>query len=296
MTYINNDGLTPRRFFNLAQVLAYNLRKRYLELEKSGRALMGQMNQFGESSVIADWELEETVIKFWQATGFKIGWVTEEHGSFNLKGAEYVAYLDGLDGSRVYVEGEGGRCGTMLGMYLAGKPDFSGYLGSLLVDYGQRETGGDNTLIAAAGLGAWVDDTAEQGKYIKVQVDNSPKPHKKLIAYADLYFAPVRQAATHLPKVKFIYLKASLPYYVDLVEGYSWLVLECTRKHSLEIAAAYPLVHEAGGVMVDVNSGKELGKLDRSIANTHGRLIVSTTNLDIATKLRDKLESLTIKR
>jgi len=81
-----------------------------------------------------------------------------------------------------------------------------------------------------------------------------------------------------------------------LVEGYSWLVLECTRKHSLEIAAAYPLVHEAGGVMVDVNSGKELGKLDRSIANTHGRLIVSTTNLDIATKLRDKLESLTIKR
>ncbi len=281
----NDNGLTPQRFFNLAPLLANKLRARYLELENGGRQFLGSANQFGDQTLVADWELEETVIRFWQLTGFKIGWITEEHGSFNLEGADYIAYVDGLDGSAVYLAGDGGRCGTMLGLYDANWSNFGGYIGGMEVDYGRIASGGGNNFIAARGLGAWVDPGA-QGQYVRIMVN--PKP-KGLVAYADLYFDSVVRAAEKLDKVKFAYLEASLPYYVDLAQGLSWLVLECTRKHSLEIAAAYPLVHEARGVIVDLITGRDLGKMSRSLAETKDRLILSTTSLPIASEVRELL-------
>ena len=253
-------------------------------MEEGGRQLFGSSNQFGDQTLVADWELEEAVIQFWISTGYKIGWVTEEHGSFNLEGAKYIAYVDGLDGSAVYLAGEGGRCGTMMGLYDARWSNFGGYIGSIIVDYG-RIAGGGNNLIAAHGLGAWVD-SGVQGQYSRIMV--SPRP-EGLTAYADFYFESVGRAAEKLDKVKFSYLEASLPYYVDLARGLSWLVLECTRKHSLEIAAAYPLVHEAKGVIVDIITGRDLGKMSRNLTETNNRLIVSTIDLQIASKVRERL-------
>ena len=284
MDKTNDNGLTPQRFFNLAPLLANKLRARYLELEEGGRQFLGPSNQFGDQTLVADWELEEVVIQFWQATGYRIGWITEEHGSFNLEGAKYIAYVDGLDGSAVYLAGEGGRCGTMMGLYDARWSNFGGYIGSIIVDYG-RIAGGGNNLIAAHGLGAWVD-SGVQGQYSRIMV--SPRP-EGLTAYADFYFESVGRAAEKLDKVKFSYLEASLPYYVDLARGLSWLVLECTRKHSLEIAAAYPLVHEAKGVIVDIITGRDLGKMSRNLTETNNRLIVSTIDLQIASKVRERL-------
>ena len=284
MDKTNDNGLTPQRFFNLAPLLANKLRARYLELEDGGRQFLGPSNQFGDQTLVADWELEEVVIQFWQATGYRIGWITEEHGSFNLEGAKYIAYVDGLDGSAVYLAGEGGRCGTMMGLYDARWSNFGGYIGSIIVDYG-RIAGGGNNLIAAHGLGAWVD-SGVQGQYSRIMV--SPRP-EGLTAYADFYFESVGRAAEKLDKVKFSYLEASLPYYVDLARGLSWLVLECTRKHSLEIAAAYPLVHEAKGVIVDIITGRDLGKMSRNLTETNNRLIVSTIDLQIASKVRERL-------
>ena len=285
MDKTNDNGLTPQRFFNLAPLLANKLRARYLELEEGGRQFLGPSNQFGDQTLVADWELEEVVIQFWQATGYRIGWITEEHGSFNLEGAKYIAYVDGLDGSAVYLAGDGGRCGTMMGLYDARWSNFGGYIGSIMVDYGRIASGGGDNFIAAHGLGAWVDSGA-QGQYVRTVV--KPKV-KGLTAYADLYFESVSRAAEKLDKVKFAYLEASLPYYVDLARGLSWLVLECTRKHSLEIAAAYPLVHEAKGVIVDLITGRDLGKMSRGLAESNNRLIVSTTDLQIASKVRERL-------
>ncbi len=284
MDKTNDNGLTPQRFFNLAPLLANKLRARYLELEEGGRQFLGPSNQFGDQTLVADWELEEVVIQFWQATGYRIGWITEEHGSFNLEGAKYIAYVDGLDGSAVYLAGDGGRYGTMMGLYDARWSNFGGYIGSIMVDYG-RIAGGGNNLIAAHGLGAWVD-SGVQGQYSRIMV--SPRP-EGLTAYADFYFESVGRAAEKLDKVKFSYLEASLPYYVDLARGLSWLVLECTRKHSLEIAAAYPLVHEAKGVIVDIITGRDLGKMSRNLTETNNRLIVSTIDLQIASKVRERL-------
>lgn len=72
-----------------------------------------------------------------------------------------------------------------------------------------------------------------------------------------------------------------MPYYVDLAQGYAWSVVECTRKHSLEIASAYPLIHEAGGVIVDLSSGQDLGGLDRSLAEANEQIIVTAPNLKV---------------
>ncbi len=282
---IHDNGLTPQRFFNLAPLLANKLRACYAKLADSGRQFLGSSNQFGDQTLVADWELEEAVIQFWKSTKFPIGWITEEHGIFDLEGAQYIAYVDGLDGSAVYLAGEGGRCGTMLGLYDAHWSNFGGYIGSLLVDYGCIASSGGNNLVAARDLGAWVDPRA-QGQYERIRVNPN---YRSLVAYADLYFESVSRAAEKLDEVKFTYLEASLPYYIDLAQGYSWLVLECTRKHSLEIAAAYPLVHEAQGVITDLITGRDLGKMSRSLAESKDRLIVSTTSLSIANKVRDKL-------
>ena len=130
---IHDNGLTPQRFFNLAPLLANKLRACYAKLADSGRQFLGSSNQFGDQTLVADWELEEAVIQFWKSTKFPIGWITEEHGIFDLEGAQYIAYVDGLDGSAVYLAGEGGRCGTMLGLYDAHWSNFGGYVGLSLI-------------------------------------------------------------------------------------------------------------------------------------------------------------------
>jgi len=282
----SENNLTPQRFFDLAKSLADQLRLRYTELDSiHGRSLAGQTNQFGDKTLVADWELEETVIKFWQSAGFKIGWIAEEHPVlFNKNEVDYIGYLDGLDGSSVYKANEGGRCGTMMSIYQASDQTFAGYVGSLIVDYGNHKIGGDCSYIAAQGLGAWADLVLKE-KYLQINVTSDGRMRqlrKDLFAYADLYFGVVRKATKKIAKVKFRYLKASMPYYADLAQGYAWVVIECTRKRSLEIAAAYPLVHEAGGVIIDLSSNQELGELDRSLAEANEQIIISAASLEIA--------------
>lgn len=272
-------------FFNLAKLLASELRLCYEKLDAGkGRLPIDLINQFGDQTLVADWKLEEVVIKFWQSTGFKIGWIAEEHPLFfDKKEVDYIGYLDGLDGSFVYKANEGGRCGTMMSIYQVNDQTFVGYVGSLIVDYGSHKIGGDCSYIAAKDIGAWADPVTK-GEYIQINVapDGSIRQMKKnLLAYADLYFESVRQATKKIAKVKFRYLEASMPYYVDLAQGYAWLVVECTRKHSLEIASAYPLIHEAGGVIVDLSSGQDLGGLDRSLAEANEQIIVTAPNLKV---------------
>jgi len=58
--------------------------------------------------------------------------------------------------------------------------------------------------------------------------------------------------------VNFKCLHSSAAHYVDFVSGGVDLVLECTRKGNLEMAVAYGLVVESGGVMLSFD-GKSLG-------------------------------------
>ena len=277
--------LTPSEFFSLAKLLTDQLRLRYEELDAgNGRSLIDLINQFGDQTLVADWELEEVVIKFWRSTDFKIGWIAEEHPMlFDKNEVDYIGYLDGLDGSSVYKVNEGGRCGTMMSIYRADDQTFAGYIGSLIVDYGSHKIGGDCSYIAAKDMGAWADPVT-RGDYIQINVtpDGSTRQmRKELLAYADLYFDSVRRATKKMIGIKFRYLKASMPYYVDLAQGYAWLVVECTRKHSLEIASAYPLIHEAGGVMVDLVSEQDLGEFDRSLAEINERITVAAPSLKV---------------
>ena len=85
-------------FFNLAKLLASELRLCYEKLDAGkGRLPIDLINQFGDQTLVADWKLEEVVIKFWQSTGFKIGWIVEEHPLFfDKKEVDYIGYLDGF--------------------------------------------------------------------------------------------------------------------------------------------------------------------------------------------------------
>ena len=84
----------------------------------------------------------------------------------------------------VYKRQDGGRYGTMMGLYDARWSNFGGYIGSIIVDYGRIASGGGDNFIAAHGLGAWVDSGA-QGQYVRTVV--KPKV-KGLTAYACLLY------------------------------------------------------------------------------------------------------------
>ena len=48
---------------------------------------------------------------------------------------------------------------------------------------------------------------------------------------------------------------------MDLAEGKAELVLECTRKNNLEIAIAFGLINESGGIIMGIN-GESIIKKD----------------------------------
>ena len=53
-------------------------------------------------------------------------------------------------------------------------------------------------------------------------------------------------------------LRSSAVHYAELATGKADLVLECTRKGNLEIAAAYGIIKNAGGAIITYD-GEELG-------------------------------------
>ncbi len=64
--------------------------------------------------------------------------------------------------------------------------------------------------------------------------------------------------ADKLQDFKLEWLGASCAYYMDVASGASDIALECTRKGNLEMAIAYGLINESGGIMMTLD-GKDIG-------------------------------------
>jgi len=210
-----------------------------------------QKNQHGETALLCDITCEEVVLQTFREANFPIRFVTEEHGIVDIGNPEYTGVLDGLDGSSVYKKERGtGRYGTMLAVFAGINPTYDDYLVGGIIEHATKR------MLTAA---------KEQG--IKVRIKHFEKPvyasaamhlDKNTRIYVDDYFEINRKLAEKLKGYSVRPVRASCAGYADVASGDADLLIECTRKNNLEMAASYGLVKEAGGVMVDGN-GEDLG-------------------------------------
>lgn len=223
-------------------------------LGEKGLAMV-QKNPCGDMSLMGDIEAENAVIETFRKARIPIKIISEEHGELDIaENPVLLAVLDGLDGTKEYKKSrKKGRYGTMLGIFSNLNPKYDNYVFSGVMEHSTRKL-----FHAAKGKGSFI---LINGKEKPISCSSAKHLIKgKTIIYADEEFDKNRNITliqdTFLSKLKgYKYLSAtsSAVHYVDLASGKADLVLECTRKRNLEIATAYGLVTESGGIMTTLD-------------------------------------------
>jgi len=226
------------------------LRSAYMiheELGAKGEELV-EKNRFGDMSLVCDIEAEKAVIDVFRDENVPIKIISEEHGIVIIgDNPKYLAVLDGIDGSAVYKKLRSkGRYGTMLGIFSNIDPIYDDYLFS-----GVMEHATNKLFYATKNSGAFVvkDNILTQiHSLLKNKIDTNSK------IYIDEYFDINKEVfSSKLKEYNTLCLCSSCVYYVDVSSGEAILALECTRKNNLEIAVAYGLIIESGGVMMSTD-------------------------------------------
>ena len=229
------------------------------DLGEKGKELI-QVKSYADRTLVADWTAEEAVLDSLRARNILIRVIAEEHGVVTIGNTpQFLGVLDGLDGTNPY-RNELGRYGTMFAIYEGVDPTYDDYLACGIVDHVQGEiyltNKGQGTFAQNLKTGESRKITAsekiELKAEVKICIDGYPFPGSPNLEYVNKLeeFKPFVGTPANSG--------ASAVYYMDLSSGRADLVIECTRKKNLEIAVAYGLVKEAGGVMVD-EKGKSIG-------------------------------------
>jgi fructose-1,6-bisphosphatase/inositol monophosphatase family enzyme len=214
-----------------------------------------QKNQFGETALLADIEAERAVISHLKDAHCPIRLISEEHGVIDIgTSPSLLGILDGLDGSSVYASQRGkGRYGTMLGIFSNLEPSYEDYLFCGVMIHSPNQ----ELFYADKGGGGFVIVDEERRVITCSGVRELQKTTK---LYIDDYFQVNREVfAQRLEGFKLECTGSSAVHYTDVARGAADAAMECTRKQNLEIAVAYGLVTESGGVMVTLD-GVSLGQ------------------------------------
>jgi len=152
----------------------------FLNLGEAGKERV-QSNRFGETTLRADWECEEEVLKILKKRGLNIRVISEEHGVVEIGGDEgkLLGILDGIDGTRQYVaEGsEYKSFGTLFGVFSNNDPLYKDCLASCAVEH---STG--RIFMAFKGQGCFV---IEQGKTRRIKLEGPKEVSSKLRMFGD---------------------------------------------------------------------------------------------------------------
>lgn len=209
-------------------------------------------NQFGETALRADIEAEEAVLESFSRDGIPVRVISEEHGIVNIGDPKFLAVLDGIDGTALYkTERNKGKYGTMIGLFQGTDPRYSDYLMGGVMQHATKRA-----LVGIRERGAFaISGNQEQ----PIRTSGHSDFDAKTKIYIDENFE-MNQKTFSEPLAGFNTAsgKAACLHYADVAEGLADFALECTRKGNLEIAAAYGLIREAGGVIVDLK-GADLG-------------------------------------
>jgi len=253
---------------------------KYLELGTAGLEEV-QKNQFGETALRMDIEAEAAVINSFRADNFPVRVISEEHGTVDIGTPQYLAVLDGIDGTALYRKDyEHGKYGTMLAIFSNTNPTYLDYICT-----GISQHAATRTLVATKDLGVTVWEAAE---HHPVHVAAHSDLSKSTKIYIDEYWETNRNTfSIPLSGYNTNYYQCSAMYYADIAEGIADFALECTRKGNLEIAVSYGLVREAGGVTMDL-AGTDIGPNNYlEFGQTEHVPIITATSAQLAEQMRN---------
>ncbi len=249
-----------------------------------------QKNVHGDTSLVADINAEEAIIETFRNAGVPIKIIFEERDTVDLSSSpKFLAVLDGLDGTSVYKESKGkGRYGTMFAVFSNTNPDYADYLFC-----GVMEHSTNHLFYAVKNKGCFL---IKDNVKIHIKCSNVRKLEDASI-YADEFFDGKRNTTlihdifiSKLQEYKFLHSNSSAVHYVDLAHGKADLVLECTRKGNLEIAVAFGLENEAGGVMVTLDGVSIANQKYLTFAQDEYVPIISASTIELATDLIRKIK------
>jgi len=243
-------------------------------------------NQYAEGALRVDVEIEAAIIQYFDESGLPIRIVSEEHGTVDLNTSpQYLAILDGLDGSSVYKASRGiGRYGTMLGLYTGSNPKYGDYLFG-----GIMEHSANRLLTGVRNKGCWCVEGGREYPIVvstemalnhdtKIQIDEYWEFNRQFFS------APLSAYNTSSPI-------SSAMHYADLASGEADIVCECTRKGNLEIGVAYGLVTEAGGGIYTASGESIEGKHFLQFSQETQMPIISGATESLVVAMIDLLES-----
>jgi len=245
-----------------------------------------QKNPHGETSLRGDIEAEKSVIETFRENNIPIRIISEEHGQTDITdNPQFLAVLDGLDGTNVYISTKGkGRYSTMLGIFSNLNLDYNDYVFSGIMEHLTN-----SLFFAVKNKGSFL---LKNGEKTKIKCSSLKKLNKQTKIYADI---GVDQAVnitliydifvSKLPNFELMNVRSSAVGYADLANGKTDLVLECTRKNNLEIAVAYGLVNEAGGVMITMDKLSVKNKKYLELGQKEHIPIVSASTIELANEL-----------
>jgi len=252
-----------------------NAYKVHEKLGDDGKELL-KKNQFGDTALRADVEVEEAVLSVLRDSGLPITVFSEEHGKVQLgEKTQYTGVLDGIDGSSWYKSERGkGRYGTMFAIFAGQDPTYGDYQFSGIMEHATKRL-----FFAVRGKGAFIMNVLT-GKITSIHTAKTTAFDKKTRIHVDEYWEINRQ--TFLSKLQGYnvqkYNLCSSVHYANVAMGQADLALECTRKGNLEIAAAHGLISEAGGEMISLKGEKISGKKFLAFAqDTHAPIITAAT-------------------
>jgi fructose-1,6-bisphosphatase/inositol monophosphatase family enzyme len=245
-------------------------------------------NQYGDVALRGDIEAETAILNVLKESKLQIKVLSEEHGTTVIgNNALYLGILDGVDGSGVYKKDRlGGRYGTMFAVYKGTDPTYDDYLYGGIMEHVSGKL-----YFASKGEESWIIEN-ERKKRLRcsgaVRLDNRSR------LYADTNFDEVYEVCVvstfirHLKNCDLKCMRSSAIHYADLSAGNVDGVIEATRKGNLEIAVAFPLIREAGGVIFDVN-GQSLGdKKYNEFGQKDHLIVISAATSSLANDILSK--------
>ncbi len=247
------------------------------QLGKEGETRV-QKNQFGDAALLADIKAEEVILQTFEQAHCPLHFFSEEHGELDLGEAPHLlGVLDGLDGSGVYASQRGiGRYGTMLGIFSSRDPHYRDYLFcGIMLHSPQPEL-----FFASKGQGSF---RLVHGDRQAISCSQETRLHTNARLYVDDYFAINRSVfVSNLSDFDLQCTHSSAVHYADVAQGTADAALECTRKQNLEIATAYGLITESGGVMITLE-GISLGnQLYRTFSQDKHTPIITAATRELA--------------
>lgn len=283
---------TIEQLRGIIQNALLSARKAVVDLGSGAIELVPSPLSYDNDVMKGDLEAERAVINYLENSGLSVAIHSEEHSWQNIgaQHAEYLSVLDGIDGSNEFRKQDPScRSGTMLGLFRGADPTYDDYLIGGIIEYPSGKF-----YTASRGEGAFaqapnaepVPIHANGQKILRpgfFYVDNNPSKEYKMMQET----AAMLTRSGFKPKPR---LGSSAMHYAEVADGRIDAVIECTRKGNLEIATAYGIIKEAGGVMLDIE-GNPLGtKKYREFGQNEKLLVITAATQELANEIINNIK------